>query len=89
MEMLKQHLPLSNIGAVEFCGKHHLEAWQIKVERDNLSQEAVTGILKVPTHFRGVERDNTQIIPATRNHSHQHDGKEQNSLADYCGGLAE
>jgi hypothetical protein len=35
MEMLKQHLPLSNIGAVEFCGQQHLQAWQIKAERDN------------------------------------------------------
>ena len=65
MEMLKQHLPLSNIDAVEVCGQHHLQAWQIKAERDNLSQEAVTGILKVHAHFRGVERDNTQIIPAS------------------------
>jgi hypothetical protein len=64
MEMLKQHLPLSNIGAVEFCGQHHLQAWQIKAERDNLSQETVTGILKVYAHFRGVGCDNTQIIPA-------------------------
>jgi hypothetical protein len=64
MEMLKQHLPLSNIGAVEFCGRHHFQVWQIKAKRDNLSQEAVTGILKVPTHFRGIGRDNTQIISA-------------------------
>jgi len=83
MEMLKQHLPLSNIGVLEFCGQHHLQAWLIKAERDNLSQEEVTGILKVPAHFTGGGRSNTQIIPATRNHGHQHDGKEKNALADY------
>jgi len=50
---------------MEMLKQHHLQAWQIKAERDN-----------------------TQITPATRNHGHQHDGKEQNALADYCGGLA-
>ena len=64
MELLKQHLPLAKIGAVEFCGRHHFQVWQIKAERDNLSKEAVAGILKAPAHFRGVGRDNTQIIPA-------------------------
>ena len=35
MEMLKQHLPLANIGAVKFCGQDHLQAWQIKAARGN------------------------------------------------------
>ena len=51
MEMLKQHLLLLNIGSVEFCEQHHLQAWQIKAERDNLSQKAVTGILKLHAYL--------------------------------------
>jgi hypothetical protein len=35
MELLKQHLPLAKIGAVEFCGQDHLQAWQIKEARGN------------------------------------------------------
>ena len=37
---------------------------------------------RVPAHFRGGGRDNTQIIPATRNHGNQHDGKDQYALAN-------
>ena len=51
MEMLKQHLLLLNIGSVEYCEQHHHQAWQIKAERDNLSQKAVTGILKVHAYL--------------------------------------
>ena len=46
MEMLKQHLPLSNIGAVKFCGKSHLQAWQIKAERDNTQIIPASGNIK-------------------------------------------
>jgi hypothetical protein len=46
MEMLKQHLPLSNIGAVKFCGQSHLQAWQIKVEPDNTQIIPASGDIK-------------------------------------------
>jgi hypothetical protein len=46
MEMLKQHLPLSNIGAVAFCGQQQLQVWQIKAERDNAQIIPARGDIK-------------------------------------------
>jgi hypothetical protein len=46
MEMLKQYLPLSNIGAVAFCGQHHLQAWQIKAEHNNTQIIPARGDIK-------------------------------------------
>jgi len=59
-----KHKEIVCVKFMEMLKQHHLQAWQIKAKRDNLSQEAVTGILKVPTHFRDIGRDNTQIISA-------------------------
>jgi len=62
MEMLKQHLPLSNIEAVEFCGQPPLQSRQIKVERDNLFHEEVAGILKVHAYLEASDATTRKLF---------------------------